>query len=266
MNRVTARLIVSLAALALLVAACGDDSGSPFGSSTTAAGTVTTTGGDVTTPTEGSGTTSGETTTTAGQETTTSQAGASGEIEDLLERYQTVPLRTTYLLDDDQEITFVQDPTQDPPASAIIYEGGKMISSGEGYIICSGEGAGAMCLSMADSEGMDMATAFLGPFAGLALSLQEGMTDVPGYQVETQEVEIAGRNGVCFTIAPDATLGAGYEYVRTCVDAELGFTLLVQVRESGSAEAETVMELLAFADPQPGDFEPTGPVTEVPDA
>lgn len=260
MNRITVRLAVLAVALVALVAACGDDSGDPFGSSTSQVGASTT-------DADGSATTNGgeETTTTAGEETTTSQAGGNGEIDDLLDQFQQTPLRTTYVMEGDQEITFSQDPTQDPPVSAVLYDGGKMITAGESYIVCSGEGDDAMCFTVPGTEGTDMATAFLGPFASLALSLQEGMTGTPGYEVETEQATIAGRNGVCFTYAPDAGLAAGYEYIRSCVDSELGFTLLVQVQESGASEVETVMELVSFGDPEPGDFEPTGPVTEVPE-
>lgn len=259
MNRITARLAVLAVALVALVAACGDDSGSPFVSTTSDGGATTTEAG-------GSATTNaGEETTTSEEETETSQASGNGEVEQLLEQFQQTALRTTYVMEDDREITFSQDPTQDPPVSAVLYEGGKMITAGESYIICSGEGEGAMCFMVPGTEGMDMATAFLGPFASLALSLQEGMTGTPGSEAETEQATIAGRSGVCFTYAPDAGLAAGYEYIRSCVDAELGFTLLVQVQESGASEVETVMELVSFGDPEPGDFEPTGPVTEVPE-
>jgi hypothetical protein len=261
MNRIAVRLTVSLFALALLVAACGDDSGTPFGSSTSSPGESTTSQAEASTTAAGEGE---ETTTTAGEATTT-QAGASGDVEELLAHFREVPIRTTYRLEGDQEITFSQDPTQDPPVSAVIYEDGKMITAGDSYIVCSGEGAGGMCFTMPGSEGMDMATAFLGPFASLALTLQGGMEDIPGLNVETEQATIAGRNGLCFTMTPDATLGAGYEYVRSCVDAELGFTLLVQIQETGGSELTTVMELLSYGDPEPGDFEPTGPVTTVPE-
>ena len=260
MNRITVRLAVLAVALVALVAACGDDAEGPFGSSTSPAdGSTTTEAGSSAT------TVAGEETTTTGEETETSQAGANGEVDELLEQFQQTPLRTTYVMEDAREITFSQDPTQDPPVSAVLYEGGKMITAGESYIVCSGEGEGAMCFTVPGTEGMDMATAFLGPFASLALSLQEGMTGTPGYEVETEEATIAGRSGVCFTYAPDAGLAAGYEYIRSCVDAELGFTLLVQVQESAASEVKTVMELVSFGDPEPGDFEPTGPVTEVPE-
>jgi hypothetical protein len=261
MNRITARLAVLAVALVALVAACGDDSGSPFGSSTIPAGGSTTTAAGAST-TGGAGE---ETTTTAEGETDTSQVGQSGEVEDLLQQFRQSTLRTTYVMEDDQEITFSQDPSQDPPVSAVLYEGGKMITAGESYIVCSGEGEGAMCFTVPGTEGMDMATAFLGPFASLALSLQEGMTGTPGYEVETEQATVASRSGVCFTYSPDAALATGYEYIRTCVDSELGFTLLVQVQESSATEVKTVMELVSFGDPEPGDFEPTGPVTEVPE-
>lgn len=88
MNRITVRLAVLAVALVALVAACGDDSGDPFGSSTSQVGASTT-------DADGSTTTNGgeETTTTAGEETTTSQAGGNGEIDDLLDQFQQTPDR-----------------------------------------------------------------------------------------------------------------------------------------------------------------------------
>jgi hypothetical protein len=256
-HRTHIRFAVAVVALAVHAAACGDDEGSPFGSSTSSAGESTTTaGGEQTT-----------TTATSGEETTTSSAssGQSGDIEDLLARFREMPLRTTYLVGEDrQQMTFSQDPMQDPPVSAVLYEGGKIITVGDSYIVCSGDGENSQCFEMAGTEGFDMAAAMLGPFASLALSLQ-GMTDVPGVEVATEQVTIAGRSGVCFNYTPDATLGAGYEYARSCIDEELGFTLLVEIRESGASAAQTVMELVSFGDPDPGDFEPTGPVIQMPE-
>jgi len=252
------RWAVALTALVVLAAACGDDSGSPFSSTTTGGGATTTTGGEATT------TAAGETTTT-GAETTTTRAEVAGDIEELLERFRETPLRTTYLMGDDQEeMTFSQDPTQDPPVSAVFFEGGKFITAGDSTIICSGEGEGSQCFEMPAGEGVDMATAMLGPFASLAWSLQ-GATDTPGYEVETEQVTLADRSGVCFTYRPDAITGSGTEFLRQCIDSELGFALLLEVKETGDDEVQRVMELVAVGDPEPGDFEPTGPVMPLPE-
>lgn len=259
------RLAVALAALAVFAAACGDDSGDPF-SSTTDAGSSTTSGGDVTTTSGGEATTTtaGETTTTGG-ETTTTGSGVAGDVDELLALYRETPIRTTYLMGDDQEeMTFSQDPTQDPPVSAVLFEGGRFITSGDTVIICSGEGEGSQCFEMPATEGVDMATAMLGPFATLAWSLQSS-ADTPGYEVEAEQVTIAGRSGVCFTYRPDAITGGETEFVRQCIDSELGFALLLEVKETGADEVERVMELVAAGDPAPDDFEPTGPVMPLPE-
>jgi hypothetical protein len=259
------RWAVALAALVILAAACGDDSGSPFSSSTTEGQASTTSGGEATTSGgETTSTTAGETTTT-GEGATTTGSGAAGDVDELLALYRATPIRTTYLMGDDQEeMTFSQDPTQDPPVSAVLFEGGKFITLGDSTIICSGEGAGSQCFEMPAGEGVDMATAMLGPFASLACSLQ-GATDTPGYEVETEQVTIADRSGVCFTYRPDAITGSETEFVRQCIDSELGFALLLEVKETGADEVERVMELVAAGDPEPGDFEPTGPVIPLPE-
>ncbi|HSQ37451.1 MAG TPA: hypothetical protein VLS92_06125, partial [Acidimicrobiia bacterium] len=163
-----------------------------------------------------------------------------------------------------QEMTFSQDPTQDPPVSAVFFEGGKFITAGDSMIVCSGEGEGSQCFEMPAGEGVDMATAMLGPFASLAWSLQ-GATDTPGYEVETEQVTFAGRSGVCFAYRPDAITGGEMEFVRQCIDSELGFALLLEVKETGADEVERVMELVAAGDPAPDDFEPTGPVMPLPE-
>jgi hypothetical protein len=146
----------------------------------------------------------------------------------------------------------------------VFFEGGKMISSEGSNIVCSGEGAGSQCFELPETEGLDMAMSFLGPFAGLALSLQ-GMSDVPGVEVETGQVTIAGRTGVCFTYRPGAITGSTLEFARQCIDSELGFALLLEVKEAGSDNVERVMELIAVGQPQPDDFEPTGPVMTMPE-
>lgn len=264
MSRAAARFAVPIVALALLVAACGDDAGSPFTSSTGADGESTTTAAEGVTTTG-----AGETTTSLGGGETTSTTGGpggAGDLEELLERFRTVPLRTTYLVGEDQEeMTFSQDPTQDPPVSAVIFTGVKIITLEDSYIICSGEGQGSQCFEMPSTEGVDMAAAMLGPFASLALSLQ-GMTDTPGAEVETEQVSIAGRTGVCFTYRPGAIMGGSLAYARSCIDSELGFALLLEVRQQDSDEVERLMELIAVGDPRPEDFEPTGPVIPIPDS
>lgn len=261
MKRSAFRAAVALFALALALAACGDDEGGPF-SPSTGEGTVTTGEGVGTTGGQVSTTSSGETTTTQGEAVTTAPGGEPADVQALLERFRETPIRTTYLMgEDEQEMTFSQDPAQG--LHAVMFEGGKIISSTDSYIVCSGEGAGSQCFEMPATEGFDMASAMLGPFASLALSLQ-GSGDVLGMDVESESVTIAGRDGVCFTFRPEASTGSTTEFARQCIDSELGFALLLEVKEVGS-DLAPVLQLLDVGDPQPEDFEPTGPVIPLPE-
>ncbi|MBN2113681.1 MAG: hypothetical protein JW785_06090 [Acidimicrobiia bacterium] len=255
MNRTLPRFALLLAALALLLAACGDDDGSPFASVTTTAGG--TTAGDGTTTSAGDGTT----TTGAGDGTTTTAGDDEGDLPELLERYRTIPLRTTYLTGDggtEAEITFSQDPTANPPVSAMISEDGKAIFLEDRMIFCSA----GQCFEMPGEGGLDFIGAMFSPYALLALA-DEDLVGTPGFELESAPINIAGRTGTCFTFRPTAMMGTQTEYVRQCVDSELGFTLLLEAKET-DGPVERVMELLAVGDPRPDDFEPTGPVTPMP--
>jgi hypothetical protein len=248
LHRTSVLVAAMTAALVVLTAACGG-SGSPFDSSTAAG--------------DGSATTSGGATTS--QATAGSLPGDASEIQVLLDRFRDTPLRLTYLVGEEpnrQEITLSQDPTADPPASAVIFQGGQWITLGDRSILC-GAGAGNQCFEMEASGGFDMASAMINPYAMLALSL-EGITDTPGFEVDTSGTTIAGRTGVCFTFSPQAILVSDVDSVRDCIDDQLGFTLLLEVTPAGSATATRQMELQSVGQPQPGDFEPTGTVISVP--
>jgi len=105
--------------------------------------------------------------------------------------------------------------------------------------------------------------AMFSPYAFFALATEDAAS-IPGLEVETGRVTIAGRSGICYTFRPQAMLGSNAEYVRQCLDDQLGFTLLLEVKEAGAAAVERLMELVAFGPPQPGDFEPSGPVIPLP--
>jgi hypothetical protein len=95
--------------------------------------------------------------------------------------------------------------------------------------------------------------------------LDQDIQSTPGFNVEQGQATIGGRAGLCFTFSPTALVtGADVEYIRQCIDAELGMVLLYEYVEAGGATAETIMELLEFGMPTPADFEPSGPVTTMP--
>lgn len=264
MRTTIGKIALLLVVLALIAAACGGDE-SPFG---TAATTASGDGGNG--DGGGTGTTAAGTETTAAAAETTeapdSTDGAGGDIADLIARAENVPLRTTYRFGeppDEQVITMVQDPTLDPPASALIMPEGKIVSRGDETIICDLGGMG-QCFSMPGGEGADMMMqGFINPLL-LSLLASGDVTDTPGYEVDETPTEIAGRRGICFTFTPQAFIGSDMEWIRQCIDAELGFTLLFEGRDRGEDAPQRIMELLEFGQPQPGDFEPSGPVTPMP--
>ena len=273
------RFAILTLSLALVAAACGDDDSSPFapsGDDGTTATTSTTTTDD-----DGSATTEGTTETTeddGAADTTAPPSGdgdGPGDIPELLERYQNSPLRATYLFgqaDDEQVIVLSQDPNREPPVSAILIlegttadspEEGRILTIGTNTVFCGPPGPDNICFG---TPGGDVSAtpggALLGPLFGFLFTTT--YTDLPGFTVEEEGATIAGRSGRCFTVRPQAFTGADVEYVRQCVDSELGFSLLIETKDADGETVERVMELIAFGPPQPSDFEPTGQMMEVP--
>lgn len=248
------QLLGVLMALVLVFAACADDDA------------------ESTTTTVADGTTSTTATTTTGDmdETTTT----SGDIDDgddmdetseLLERYEETPLRTTYIFfqgSTESEVTLSQDPTADPPVEAVIIPeaNAKLITMGDDSIFC--DTSSNQCFEV-PGVGEGFSAALLGPFAG-GLFIAAELEQIPGATMTEETVTVAGRDGTCFTFEAPAQMEGDTEFLRQCIDAELGFTLLIEARESDSDVVEPIMELIEFGDPRPEDFEPSGPVTATP--
>jgi hypothetical protein len=258
------RIAILLAALAVVVAACGDDDGSVLGAETTAP--------TATSASEGGTTAGGAETTMEGEEspTTMGEAGsAGGSVQAALDAYQNATFRAVYRFGagaDEQIITLVQDPSQDPPVSATLIgqdgEEGRFLTIGDQSLMCGPPGED--CIEFPGDTGMNMGQALFGPMLTSLLTL-ENVESTPGFTVEQNPTTVAGRTGVCFTFSPTAlAVGADIEFIRQCIDSELGFILLFEGLETGGDAVETIMELLEFGLPQPGDFEPTGPVTTMP--
>jgi len=255
------RIPAILLSLLLVAAACGDDDGSLF--SEDSPPTTEAAGDDGATPS----------TTAPRDETTTSSPagnggdGASGDdIEALLEEYRSTPLRLVYRLDGvggGEIMILAQDPTRTPPVSSFSSpdENSRVIQRGDEMTICDDEA----CFSVPGAGGEQMLMGMFGT-AMVGALMTGGIGDVPGLDVDTGTETIAGRTGLCFTYNPSQSFDPTVEFARQCVDAELGFTLLVESRERGSDQVETVMELLEFGRPTDEDFEPTGPVTGMPES
>jgi hypothetical protein len=241
--RTSLRLALVALVVALVVPACGDDT------------TTETTLPDSTT-------TTAVTTTTAA----TAAPTPGGDLQLLLDEYERTPLRVTYLFGDGSESTTLilsQDPTADPPVEAVILPeaDSKLITIGDESIFC--DTAANQCFSVPGGGGAGFSANLLGPFAG-GLFLAADLETVPGAEVTTETAEVAGRASLCFTFEPPANAGFDTDLVRQCLDAELGFTLIVEAREAGSNTLETIMELIDFGEPLEDDFTPTGPVADSP--
>ncbi|NQV06689.1 hypothetical protein HQ535_09060 [bacterium] len=271
-------------AIALIMGACGDDddtgpltTNAPTTSTASSGGGDGSGGGGGDGSGGGDGTGGGDTTTTAAPVTTAGggEGGTLGDIDALRARYLMTPLRTTYIFGEDgdaQVIVLSQDPTLDPPAEVMIMLGrppggdeqGRVLTTADQVIFCGAAGDGCFG-SAADGAAGGMATAFLGPLVSGFL-LSDDLNSNAGVDIETGTANIAGRSGVCFTFTPQAFVGSDVDFLRQCVDSELGFTLLIEGKDADGTAVERVMELIDFGQPQQGDFEPTGPVTVIPDA
>jgi len=254
------RIAILLIVLALIAAACGDDEGSVLGEPGTTSAPTETSGGDAVTTTVPE----------AAPATTEAAPNApSGDVQAALLNYETATFRAVYRFgegDDEQIIAISRDPNLDPPASAtLIGPGGeeaRFLTIGDRTIICGPPGED--CIEFPPELGMDMGQALLGPVLSGFL-LNADIESTPGFTVEEDAATIGGRRGLCFTYTPTAlAAGADVAFMRQCVDAELGFILLIETLEAGGSAVETIIELLEFGLPTPADFEPSGPLTTMP--
>jgi len=266
------RIAILLTTLILIAAACGDDASvlfdNPDGTTTA---TTATTGGDSGTSATTEGDSGATSTTAAGTSDTappeTLPGGTTDDVQELLDRYETTPLRIVYRFGegaDEQIITIAQDPTRTPPVSSTLMgpggEEGMFLTIGDTTIICGPPGE--ECIEM--PGGGDIGQAMLGPMMSGFL-LTEGIISVSGFNVEQDRQTIGGRTGLCFTFSPQARdADAEVELMSQCIDADLGFTLKMETLAAAGDGVENILELLEFGQPTPADFEPHGPVTTMP--
>jgi hypothetical protein len=267
-----ARVAAVCVAVLLVAAGCGDDDDGGLFDGSTSQATATTSSGPTTTDAgEDPTTTAGPATTDAGEGPATTSGGSDittgdDDIDALLERFRAEPLRLTYELGDggaDGTMILAQDPTADPPVASYTFveDGGRVIQRPGEMIICDQAGG---CFTVPAVGGEEMLLAMFGGGAAGAWMLAAGAGDTPGYDVESEGVSIAGRDGVCITLTPNQAFDPDVEYLRQCVDAEIGFVLLMETRDQGADSPEQAMRLLEYALPTPDDFEPTGPVQDMP--
>lgn len=234
-------MLTVVAVLSLALAACG--------------------GGEETEGPEGQETTTEQTTTDSPAETEadTGTEEAQGDAADVQASFPQEPAKVTYEMTGDAasdigEMTL----SWDPPRFAMLFEGGKMIFDEESMIFCDPSGEG--CFSMPSQAGAGQMGAGLGPFLGFTNALAEGR-ELPD-ATTTGETEIAGRTATCATFNASAyapTMQGEAEY---CYDADTELML----RWSGTdAEGNNqTLEAVEVGEPEESDFEPTGPVQEMP--
>lgn len=169
----------------------------------------------------------------------------------------TEPVKVTYRMTGEAEVDELTL-AWDPPRFAMLFEDGRMIVTEDESIFCDAEGDG--CFRMGSgSQGGQMAGG-MGPFLGFTSALQEG-EELAGTTV-TGEAEIVGRSATCTTYDAaqyDPSLQGEGEF---CYDADAG----VLLRWSGTDSEGTTqtLEAIEVGDPDPSDFEPTGPVQDMP--
>jgi hypothetical protein len=241
--------LVATIAVALVVGACNDG-----GTTTTAA------------PTTSAPTTTTAAPTTSAAPSTTAAATPEDDLAALLRRHETTALRTTYVFSvggEETNVVLAQDPGADPPLRAVIIPAAdaKLITIGDESIFCDTQSN--QCFAVPGDAGAGASAGLLGPFAS-GLFLAADLDAALDVERSGDLAGVAGRSGICFTFSAPANTGFDSGIVRQCIDTELGFTLLIQIRRDGSTESETIMELIEFGEPRDDDFMPTGEVIPAP--
>lgn len=169
------------------------------------------------------------------------------------------PVRVTYRMTGEaeaDEITMAWD----PPRFAMLFEEGRMIVTEDDTIFCDAAGEGCFRMGSGSQGAMTPMGAGLGAFAGFAQALQEG-EELPG-ATASGEAEIAGRTATCVTYDAaqyDPSLQGEAEF---CYDADAG--VLLRWSATNAEGTTQTLEAIEVGDPDPSDFEPTGPVQDMP--
>ncbi len=232
------------AVLAVGLAACGDGDGSTTAEPTTADTTAPTTDQDD--PTEDDA--------AAEPEETADEAVAAESFTGPSE-----PVRVTYRMSGEAEVDELTM-AWDPPRFAMLFAEGRMIVTEEESIFCDAAGEGCFRMGSGSQGGMGPMAGGLGAFAGFTQALQEG-EELPG-ATTTGEAEIAGRSATCTTYDAgqyDPSLEGEAEF---CYDADAG--VLLRWSATDTEGATQTLEAIEVGEPDPSDFEPTGPVQDMP--
>lgn len=260
------RIAAVLLVIGLVAAGCGDsaetttttgpDTPPTSGVTTTTQAPETTTTVAETTTTVPPTTTTIVTTTTTTTTTTTMPPSGDVSIDQLRLLGSQARFRATYRVDIDGEIqtlTISQDPTLDPPGSALFTEedGGQLIFNDEQIIFCSDE----ECFAVPNTGG----TAFMTMFGLGTLGFFVDNNPPEGFDVDSSPDTIDGIDVVCFTVTPDDVEEFGLLFYRQCVQASTGVSVLIEIQEPGE-EPMVFLELVELGEPLETDFIPPFPV------
>lgn len=176
------------------------------------------------------------------------------------------PTRVRYLATvegaEDEEITI----NWDPPSMAVVFENGRVIHSPEETIICVAEGEDGEpeCLRLPDRQDAEAVVQSFVPFFGTAQAVAD-QGELVGAQ-PTDDRSVAGRQASCVLLSPpeegpqppDAEGGTA----ELCQDVETGATLYYEVEGPDGIQR---LEAIEVGSPEAADFEPLGPVEDVPE-
>lgn len=146
----------------------------------------------------------------------------------------------------------------DPPRSVMLFDDGRFIDDGEGHtIFCAEEQGGEpFCMELESEQAGAMTGALFGSLLGVQEALEAG--ELGG--TTTSTTEIAGREAIC--IEPtELMLGQTAESAELCVDAELGIWLRWRVVDS---TGEQLIEAVEVGEPDPAEFEPPAEPQQMP--
>lgn len=169
------------------------------------------------------------------------------------------PVRVTYRMSGEAEVDEVTM-AWDPPRFAMLFAEGRMIVTEDESIFCDATGEGCFRMGAGSQGGMGPMAGGLGAFAGFTQALQEG-EELPG-ATATGEEQIAGRTATCTTYDAgqyDPSLEGEAEF---CYDADAG--VLLRWSATSTDGTTQTLETIEVGEPDPSDFEPTGPVQEMP--
>lgn len=149
----------------------------------------------------------------------------------------------------------------DPPRFAMIFSQGRLIRGEQETVFCGPPGEDCF-RSSDDQSGQPGFMGAAGAFLNITAALEEAEAGgLPGATV-TGDTEIAGRAATCATFDAGAVNPSFQGEAEYCYDQETGVLLRWSAtNQDGQTQG---LEAVEVTSPEPSDFEPTGPVRDMP--